>query len=102
MPRQELVGELAWQPCLADLSGYRIGVVLDALDTHGHAPDARRQDGERAARVAVLGLTDRAAVDEQHPAVLAHPRLMRVAEHEHGIALGGGQPFIQTRRLVLE
>jgi hypothetical protein len=42
-----------------DLCGDRIGVVPDA---HRHAAGARCQDGERAARIAVLGLADGASI----------------------------------------
>ena len=81
----------------------RVDVVGDALDPRAHlAGVVEVEHGERAARVAVLGLADRAAVDEQHTAELADPRLVRVAEHEHVGVLGGGEPLVEPVGLVLE
>ena len=60
------------------------------------------QDRERAARVAVLGLADRAAVDEQHAAVVVHPRLVGVPEDEHLVGLGAGEALVEAGGLVLE
>src|SRR5688572_18023532 len=66
---QQLLGELARQAGLAHLRRHGVGVVPDALDRDLELARAAVQDGEGAARVAVLGLADRAAVDEQHAAV---------------------------------
>src|SRR5436853_582590 len=56
----------------------------------------------RAARVAVLGLADRAAVDEQHAAVLMHPRLVGVSEHQHPVGFGARKALIERCGLLLE
>ena len=66
------------------------------------ATPRRSEQREGAARVAVLGLADRAAVDEQHSAVFVHPRFVRVAEYEHRVALGRREAFVEAGRLVLE
>src|SRR4051794_32504967 len=69
--RHQLVGVLARQARRFDLSGDSRGVVQDALDRRPDLSVAgERQQRERRARIAVLRLSDRAAVDEQHAAVL--------------------------------
>ena len=60
------------------------------------AAGGRPEHGEGRPRICILGLAHRAAVDEQHPAVLADPRFVGMAEDEHAIALGGGEALIQT------
>src|SRR6266536_2957038 len=98
----ELVGELARQAGGGDLAGHGGGVVLDPLDAHADPAALRLQHGERAARVAVLRLAHRPAVDEQHAAVLVDPGLVGVAEDQRVDLLGGGEALVQARRLVLE
>src|SRR5215207_5871707 len=60
------------------------------------------QDRERGPRVAVLRLADRPAVHEQHSPMLAHPRLVRVAEDQHGRLLGRSEALVEAVRLLLE
>jgi hypothetical protein len=55
-----------------ELASDGAGVVFDALDRHRHVGVALRKDGEACPRVAVLRLSDRPAVDEEHAAVLGH------------------------------
>jgi hypothetical protein len=81
------------KPSLGGLSGGELGVVGEALEPRLDPAGARSEDGEAAARVAVLGLADRAAVDEEHPAVLVDPRLVGVAEHEYVAVGAGGDPL---------
>jgi hypothetical protein len=95
----ELVGELDRQPGGRDRAGDGLGVLGDALDRDVDAGGRGGEDRERAAWVAVLGLADRAAVDEQHAAVVVHPRLVRVPEHQDPVGLGGREPFVQARGL---
>src|SRR6478672_4859501 len=79
----QLVGELARQPDFAHLQRDGLRVVADTLDPRLDAITRRAEHGERASRIAVLGLADRAAVDEQHAAILVDPRLVGVAEDQH-------------------
>ena len=67
---------------LADLRGDGAGVVGHPLDGHADGVAGGAEDRERAPRVAVLGLADRAAVDEPDAAEVVHPRLVRVPEDQ--------------------
>jgi hypothetical protein len=96
---QELLGELVREPGGAHVCGDRFGVVGETLDRHVDGVTGRSENRERAARVAVLRLADRAAVDEQDTAVLAGPRLVGVAEDEDARLFRGCEPLVQARRL---
>src|SRR5918999_4919018 len=96
----QLVGELGGQSDGAHLVGH--GVVLDPLDRDRQLACRGVEHRKGAARVAVLGLADRAAVDEQDAPVLAHPRLVGVPEDQHIVALRCRESLTQRCRLVLE
>ena len=102
MPRGAACPRTRRQTGRADLGRDRLGVVSDPLDGDVYTVRGRCEEGEGATRVAVLGLADRAAIDEQHPAVLPDPRLVRVPEHEHRVRLRRGEALVQARGLVLE
>jgi hypothetical protein len=98
----QLVGQVTRQADIADLVGDALGVVGYALDRHAQVAVALLEQREAAARVAVLRLPDRAAVDEEHAAVLADPGLVRVPEEED-VAVGElGDPLEGARRSVVE
>src|SRR5829696_5121420 len=98
----QLLGELARQTRGGDLDSHGLGVVRDPLDRHLQLAPIAAQDRERGPRVAVLRLADRPAVHEQHSPMLAHPRLVRVAEDQHGRLLGRSEALVEAVRLLLE
>jgi hypothetical protein len=90
------------QASTAHFSSDRLGVIGDPFDVHLELPAGVQEQGEGRPLVTVLRLTDRSAVDEQDASILVDPRLMRVPEGEHPVALGGSEPLVQAGRLVLE
>src|SRR5829696_6373306 len=99
----ELRAVLGGQPGRGDLARDGLRVVGHALDAGAHPPVlVAVEDREGAARVAVLGLADRAAVDEQDGAELVDPGLVRVPEDQRRGRLDRGQALVEAGGLVLE
>src|SRR5947209_10645005 len=100
--QQQLLGVLDRQPGAPNLCRDRAGVVVGALDRHLHLLARGMQDRASRARVTILGLAHRAAVDEQHAAEFARPRFVGMAARQYRIALGRSEPLVEARRLVHE
>src|SRR5256885_16734993 len=66
----KLLAVFARKACGGDLARDGARVVVGALDRHPHLARDDLEQRERGARIAVLRLPDRAAVDEQHSPVL--------------------------------
>ena len=89
-------------PAAATSARSALGVVGDALDRRSTPPHRPPRTAKRAARVTVLGLADRAAVDEAGPRRRCGSRACGCGRRRAPVALGRGEPLVQVRRLVLE
>ena len=90
-------------PAASDLPGHGLRVIGDSLERCRHlAGVVEFEDREPRPWVGVLGLADRAAVDEQHAGVFMNPRLVGVPERENIAVRAPGYPLERPRGLVLE